>query len=257
VATAALTLFLALAFFLFADAVFTPLLLLFWKQGWLLVLKVQAVLTKKNLMQALVQSVVLAAKAIIRLINKTITAWILPLLLTRRQRYWLHHFSLGLRRWTRMRYLRGRVIWRRQSLLIKVLTLLPAMMAAIALFVVSGFLLATIFGVGFVVPWLGGLPIATIIFLRRELSRLALFMFERMGIGAAVNRIADRVIDLVWWRTPEPVQRRFDAWWYRFKTRLRRQVIGSRRKVTKRFARFRLRRKAGKALTKTSDYRPK
>jgi hypothetical protein len=243
VTSIALTLALALAFFLFADSIFTPLILLFGKQIWLLILKVQAMLTKKNLLQALVQSLVLAGKALLRLINKTLTAWILPLLMTRRQRYWLYRSMEALKRWTRMRYLRGRVIWRRQSLLVKVLTLAPAMVAAVALFVVSGFLIATLFGVSFVVPWLGSLPLAAIVFLRRQLARLALYVFERMGVGTAVNKIVDWMIDLVWWRTPEPIQRRFDAWWRRLNMRLRRWVIGPRRKVTRRLGRFRLNRK--------------
>ncbi len=229
----------ALATFFFADSILTPLLLLFWKKGWLLVLKIQALFTKKNLLQALVQSALLAAKALFRLINKTVTAWILPLLMTRRQRYWLHHTLIDARRWSRMRLLRGWVRWRRQPYWIKAATLVPAIIATLALFIVSGFLIAAIFGVSFVVPWIGGLPVITILFLRRQLARGALFMFERMGLGVVVNKAVDRVIDLVWWRTPEPIQRRFDAWWRWFKMRLRRWVIGPRRRVVRRMAGFR------------------
>lgn len=78
----------ALATFFFADSILTPLLLLLWKKGWFLLLKIQALFTKKNMLQALVQSLLLTAKALFRLINKTVTAWILPLLMTRKQRYW-------------------------------------------------------------------------------------------------------------------------------------------------------------------------
>ncbi|MGI9419571.1 MAG: hypothetical protein ACR2RA_17225 [Geminicoccaceae bacterium] len=234
-----LMIIVALATFFLADSILTPLVLLLWKKGWLLVLKIQALLTKKNLLQALVQSLVLTGKALLRLVNKTITAWILPLLLTRKQRYWLHHAILDLRRWMRFRLLRGWVRWRRQSLWLRIATLVPAVAAAVALFVVSGFLIATLFGVSFIVPWLGGLPIATVVFLRRQLARLALYAFERMGLGLVVNKVMDWVIDLVWWRTPEPMQRRFDAWWRWFKMRLRRWVIGPRRKVARRVADFR------------------
>ena len=227
----------ALAVFLFADSIFTPLILLLWKKFWLLALKIQALFTKKNMMQALVQSLVLAAKALLRLINKTITNWILPLLMTRRQRYWLHFKMLGLRRTIRMRLLRVWVRWRRQDRWLRLATLIPALAVTAALFVASGFLIAGLFGVSFVVPWLGGLPLATLLFLRRQLAALALFVFERLGFGPLVNRGVDGVIDLIWWQTPEPVQRRFDIWWGRFKMRLRRWVIGPRRKVMKRMNR--------------------
>lgn len=230
----------ALLTFLFADAIFTPLILLLWKKFWLLGLKIQALLTKKNLMQALVQSLVLAAKAFIRLINKTITNWILPLLMTRRQRYWLHYKVEDLRRWSRMRFLRSWVRWRRQPSWIRLATLIPAVIVTTALFVGTGFLLAGLFGVSFVVPWLGGLPLATILFLRRQIARLALFVFERLGLGPAINKMIDSMIDLIWWRTPERMQRRFDAWWRRLKMRLRRWVIGPRRKVVKSMSGFRL-----------------
>lgn len=229
----------ALATFFFADSIFTPLLLLLWKKGWLLALKIQALFTKKNLLQALVQSLLLTAKALFRLINKTVTYWILPLLMTRRQRYWLHNALEDARRWVRMRVLRGWVRWRRQPLWLKTATLLPAIVVTISLFVVSGFLLATLLGVAFVVPWLGGLPVATVVFLRRQLARAALYVFERMGLGLVVNKMVDRVIDVVWWRTPEPIQRRFDAWWRGFKMRLRRRVIGPRRRVARRMASLR------------------
>ena len=157
----------ALATFFFADSIFTPLLLLLWKKGWLLLLKIQALLTKKNLLQALVQSLLLTGKALLRLINKTVTAWILPLLLTRRQRYRLHHAILDARRWARFRLLRGWIRWRRRPLWIRLATLVPAIIVTLALFVASGFLLAALFGVTFIVPWLGGLPVATAVFLRR------------------------------------------------------------------------------------------
>lgn len=226
----------ALATFFFADSILTPLVLLLWKKGWLLLLKIQALFTKKNLLQALVQSLLLTAKALFRLINKTITAWILPLLMTRRQRYWLHHALIDARRWSRVRLLRGWVRWRRQPLWIRVATIVPAILATAALFVISGFLIAALFGVTFVLPWIGGLPVLTVLFLRRQLARGALFVFERMGLGLAVNKAVDWVIDIVWWRTPEPMQRRFDAWWRRFKMRLRRWVIGPRRKVVRHMA---------------------
>lgn len=246
----------ALATFFFADSIFTPLLLLLWKKGWLLLLKIQTLFTKKNLLQALVQSLLLTAKAILRLINKTVTAWILPLLMTRRQRYWLHHAIEDARRWTRMRLLRGWVRWRRQKLWLKVMTLLPAIAVTASLFVASGFLLATLFGVSFIVPWLGGLPIATALFLRRQLARIALYIFESMGVGPVVNKAVDHVIDLVWWRTPEPVLRRFDAWRQRLKMRLRRWVIGPRRKAAKRIARFRFNRQTAKAQPSTGETGP-
>ena len=118
--TMLLMIIVALATFFFADSILTPLVLLLWKKGWLLVLKIQALLTKKNLLQALVQSLVLTGKALLRLINKTISAWILPLLMTRKQRYWLHHAILDLRRWMRFRLLRGWVRWRRQSLWLRI-----------------------------------------------------------------------------------------------------------------------------------------
>jgi|GEM_PF-6071444 len=232
-----------LATFFFADSIFTPLILLFWKKFWLFGLKIQALLTKKNLLQVLVQSLVLAAKALLRLINKTITNWILPLLMTRRQRYWLHEAIVGARRSIRMRLLRGWVRWRRQTRWIRWATLLLLLSVTLTLFVTSGFLLAGIFGVSFVVPWLGGLPLVTLLFLRRQLAGLALFIFERLGLGPVINRVIDAMIDIIWWQTPEPVQRRFDAWWRRFKMRLRRWVIGPRRKVIKRMTRLSLARK--------------
>ena len=245
----------ALATFFFADSIFTPLLLLLWKKGWLLLLKIQALFTKKNLLQALVQSLLLAGKAILRLINKTVTAWILPLLMTRRQRYWLHHTLDDVRQWVRLRFLRGWARWRRQPYWLKLATLVPAIIASVALFVASGFLLATLFGVSFVVPWLGGLPVVTVLFLRRQLARIALYVFETLGVGPVVNRVVDQVIDLVWWRTPEPVQRRFDAWWRRHKMRLRRWVIGPRRKAVKRIARFRRDRQSARDATATEGGR--
>ncbi|MGI9486079.1 MAG: hypothetical protein ACR2RF_09430, partial [Geminicoccaceae bacterium] len=215
----------ALATFFFADSILTPLILLLWKKGWLLLLKIQALFTKKNLLQALAQSLLLTVKALFRLINKTVTAWILPLLMTRRQRYWLHHALIDARRWARMRGLRAWVRWRRQTFWIKVAMLVPAVIATAALFVISGFLIAALFGVTFVLPWLGSLPVVAILFLRRQLARGALFVFERMGLDLVINKTVDRVIDIVWWRTPEPMQRRFDAWWRWFKMRLRRWVI--------------------------------
>ena len=230
---------LVIVTFLFGDSILTPFLLLLWKKIWLLILKAQALLTKKNIIQALVQSLLLAAKALLRLINKTITVWVLPLLLTRRQRYWLHHAFVDARKSLRRRILRGWVRWRRQALWFKVLTVGPAIMLTIAFFIVSGILLAGLFGVTFIVPWIGGLPLATIVFFRRALARLGLFVLERLGIGTVVNKTVDWSIDLIWWKTPAPVQRRFDAWWRRFKMRLRRRVIGPRRQVTKRMARFR------------------
>ncbi|MEM8951591.1 MAG: hypothetical protein AAGA21_23170 [Pseudomonadota bacterium] len=241
----------ALFTFFFADSVLTPLVLLLWKKIWPLFLKIQALFTKKNLLQALVQSLLLAAKALFRLINKTVTAWLLPLLMTRRQRYWLHHALIDARRWSRMRLLRGWVRWRRQPLWVKAATLIPAIIATVALFIISGLLIAALFGVTFVIPWVGGLPVVTVLFLRRQLARAALFVFERMGLGPLVNRIVDWVIDIVWWRTPEPVQRRFDAWWRWFKMRLRRRVIGPRRKVLRRMADFRRRKAVVEPLAQT------
>ena len=246
----------ALATFFLADSILTPILLLLWKKIWFLALKIQALFTKKNLLQALVQSLVLTTKALFRLINKTITAWILPLLLTRRQRYWLHHALEDARRWTRMRFLRAWVRWRRQPSWVQWTTLLPAVITAFGLFVVSGFLIATLFGVSFVVPWLGGLPVATVLFLRRQLARAALFAFERLGLGPLVNKVVDRVIELIWWRTPEPVQDRFDAWWRWFKMRLRRWVIGPRRKVVRRVNRFRFGKRTRSTSRETADSRP-
>lgn len=237
-----LMIIVALATFFLADSILTPLILLLWKKGWFLLLKIQALFTKKNLLQALVQSLLLTAKALFRLINKTITAWLLPLLMTRRQRYWLHHALIDARRWARMRIFRAWVRWRRQPFWIKVATALPAIIALIAVFVVSGFLIAAVFGITFVIPWLGGLPVVAVLFLRRQLARGALFLFERMGLDLVVNRTVDWVIDVVWWRTPEPMQRRFDAWWRWFKMRLRRWVIGPRRHVVRRVAGFRRRR---------------
>ncbi|MGI9507877.1 MAG: hypothetical protein ACR2QJ_00840 [Geminicoccaceae bacterium] len=247
----------ALATFFFADSIFTPLVLLLWKKIWFLLLKVQALFTKKNLLQALVQSVLLTGKALLRLINKTVTAWILPLLLTHRQRYRLHQALLDTRRWTRMRLLRGWVRWRRQPLWLKIATLLPAVAGSVALFVTSGFLLATLFGVSFIVPWLGGLPVVTVLFLRRQLARGALFIFERMGLGPVVNKAIDGLIEIIWWRTPEPAQRRFDAWWRRSKMRLRRWVIGPRRKVVKRMAGLRLGRQTATSRTADGQAGPK
>lgn len=227
--------------FFFADSIFTPLLLLLWKKIWLILLKIQALFTKKNLLHAFIQSLILAGKALLRLINKTVTAWILPLLLTRRQRYRLHHALIDFRSWLRWRALRGWVRWRRQPVWLRVLTALPAALLLAALFIASGFLLAAAFGVSFVIPWIGGLPVAAILFFRRSLARLGLFILERLGVGVAVNEIVDWAIDVIWWRTPEPAQRRFDAWWRRFKMRLRRRVIGPRRNLTRRMARFRYR----------------
>ncbi|MDH3663325.1 MAG: hypothetical protein OEU92_25465 [Alphaproteobacteria bacterium] len=233
----------ALATFFFADSIFTPILLLLWKKGWLLLLKIQALFTKKNLLQALIQSLLLTAKALLRLINKTVTAWILPLLMTRRQRYRLHHAIQDVRRWVRFRLLRGWVRWRRQPRWLKLAVLLPAIAAMIGSFVAGGFLLAAVFGVTFIVPWIGGLPVVTVLFLRRQIARAALYLFESVGLGPVVNKVVDGVIDLVWWRTPEPMQRRFDAWWRRFRMRLRRWVIGPRRKVVKRVAGLRFKKK--------------
>jgi len=244
---------IALATFFFADSIVTPLILLLGKKFWVWGLTLKALMTKKNLLQAMVQSLVLTANALLRLVNKTITAWILPLLMTRRQRYWLHHALLALRRWVRMRLLRGWARWRRQPRWIRLATLIPAILLTLALFVASGFLLAGFFGVAFVVPWLGGLPLATVVFLRRQFARAALYVFERMGLGPIVNKGVDRAINLIWWQTPEPIQHRFDAWWRRFKIRLRRWVIGPRRKVVSRMARLRLERSL---LKKTSSPSP-
>ena len=230
---------LVVVIFLFGDSILTPFLLMLWKKIWLLLLKVQALFTKKNIIQGLVQSLLLAAKALLRLINKTVTTWILPLLLTRRQRYWLHHALLDARKRLRRRALRGWVRWRRQPLWFKAVTLGPAIILTIAFFIGSGLLLAGLFGVTFIVPWIGGLPLATAVFFRRSLARLGLFVLERLGVGVVVNKTVDWLIDLIWWQTPEPVQRRFDAWWRRLKMRLRRWVIGPRRQVTKRVARLR------------------
>ncbi len=234
------TIVLVILTFFFADSVLTPLLLLLWKKAWLLLLKLQALLTKKNVVQALVQSLLLATKALLRLINKTITVWILPLLLTRRQRYWLHHALIDtrkkLRRQARLRWVR----WRRQALWLKVLTLGPAIIVAAAFFIGSGMLLAGLFGVSFIVPWIGGLPLAAVVYSRRALARLGLFVLERLGAGIVVNKTVDQLIDLIWWKTPEPAQHRFDAWWQRLKMRMRRRVIGPRRQVTQRMARLRL-----------------
>lgn len=237
-----LMILIVIAAFFFADSIFTPLLLLLWKKIWLILLKIQALFTKKNLLHAIIQSLILAGKALLRLINKTVTAWVLPLLLTRRQRYRLHHALIDIRRWLRWRALRGWVRWRRQPIWLRVLTALPAALLLAALFIASGFLLAAAFGVSFVIPWIGGLPVAAILFFRRSLARLGLFILERLGVGVAVNKIVDWAIDVIWWRTPEPVQRRFDAWWRRFKMRLRRRVIGPRRSLTRRMARLRYRR---------------
>ncbi|MEZ5930404.1 MAG: hypothetical protein R3F54_00320 [Alphaproteobacteria bacterium] len=228
----------ALMAYFFADSIFTPLILLLWKKFWLLALQLQALFTKKNVLQALVQSFLLTTKALFRLVNKTVTAWLLPLLLTRRQRYWLHENLVRARRWIRMRLLRGWVRYRRLPPWGKAVVLAPAIMATIALFVASGFLLATLFGVAFIVPWIGGLPAATVLFLRQQLARAALFTFERLGLGPVISRLVDWAIDLVWWRTPEPMQQRFDAWWRRFKMQLRRRVIGPRRQVVKRVSGF-------------------
>lgn len=232
----------ALLTFFFADSILTPIVLLLWKKASLLFLKIQALFTKKNILQALVQSLVLTARALLRLINKAFTAWFLPLLLTRRQRYWLHFAILDAKRWIRFRSLRLWVRWRRQSFWFKAATVLPAIILTLALFIVSGFLIAALFGVTFVVPWVGGLPLATILFLRRQFAKAALFVFERLGLGPMVNRTVDGLIDLIWWRTPEPVQQRFDAWWRRAKMRLRRWVIGPRRRVVRRMSRIRFKR---------------
>ena len=148
-----------------------------------------------------------------------------------------------------MRRLRAWVRWRRQTFWIKVAMLVPALIATVALFVISGFLIAAVFGVTFVLPWLGGLPVVAILFLRRQLARVALFIFERMGLDLVVNRTVDWVIDIVWWRTPEPMQRRFDAWWRWFKMRLRRWVIGPRRRVVRRMAGLR----RGKTTSEPSE----
>jgi hypothetical protein len=233
-----LTVLLVTLTFLFADSVLTPLLLLLSKKIWLLALKAQVLLTKKNVVQALAQSLLLAAKALVRLVNKTVTTWILPLLLTRRQRYWLHH-ALGDRlRTIRRSALRLRVRWRRQPAWIKAVALGPALVLLAALFAGTGVLLAGVFGLSFIVPWIGGLPIAAVLFFRRAFARIGLFALERLGIGVVVNRVVDKAIDLIWWRTPEPAQQRFDAWWRRFKLRLRRRVIGPRRQVIRRVARL-------------------
>lgn len=259
--------FIAIVTFLFGDSILTPLLLLLWKKIWLLLLKVQALLTKKNVVQALVQSALLAAKALLRLINKTITVWILPLLMTRRQRYWLHHAFIDARKNLRRRALRLWVRWRRQPFWIKALTLVPTAMLATAFFIGSGILLASLFGLSFIVPWIGGLPLATIVLFRRTLARLGLFVLERLGVGIMVNKAVDRLIELIWWKTPGPVQRRFDAWWRRLKMRMRRRVIGPRRQVTKRMARLRRGKpdgadetptevKAPNAIRKTVDVAP-
>jgi glucose dehydrogenase len=131
---------------------------------------------------------------------------------------------------------------------VKVATVLPAVLVTVGLFVLSGFLLAAIFGVSFVVPWIGGLPVATVLFLRRQFARAALYVFERMGLGPLVNKSVDWLIDIVWWRTPEPMQQRFDAWWRRMKMRLRRWVIGPRRSVVRRMSRMRF-----KSRSKTEE----
>ncbi|MGI9434555.1 MAG: hypothetical protein ACR2Q4_06980 [Geminicoccaceae bacterium] len=226
---------LVLTFF-FADSVLTPLLLLLWKKIWLLLLKFQLLLTKKNILQALIQSLVLGAKALLRLINRTLTNWVLPLLLTRRQRYWLQDAMIKVRRTIRWRILRAWVRWRRQPFGVRFLILAPLVGLTIAIFVTSGFFLAALFGVSFIIPWIGGLPIAAVLLLRKWLAKLGLFVFERLGVGAVVNNIVDWMIGLIWWQTPEPVRHRFDAWWRRLKMRMRRHVIGPRRKVTKRMA---------------------
>lgn len=243
--------------YFFADSLLTPLILLLWKKIWLLLLKIQTLLTKKNVVQALVQSALLATKALFRLINKTVTVWILPLLMTRRQRYWVHHAILNARQSILRHMLRLWVRWRRQPLWFKIITLGPTMLLFAALFIGSGVLLAGLFGVAFIVPWIGGLPLAAIVFFRRALARLGLFVLERLGIGAMVNRVVDWAIDLIWWRTPEPVQRRFDAWWRRFSMRMRRRVIGPRRRVTKRMARFRLGRSRREADRMPQEQEPR
>jgi hypothetical protein len=240
-ASLVLMIVVALLTFFFADSILTPIVLLLWKKGTFLFLKIQALFTKKNLLQALVQSLLLTAKALLRLVNKIFTAWLFPLLLTRRQRYRLHFAMLDGKRWVRFRLLRLWVRWRRQPLWVKVATILPAVLATVALFVLSGFLLAAMFGVTFVVPWIGGLPLATVLFLRRQFAKAALYVFERLGLGPLVNKLVDWLIDIVWWRTPEPVQQRFDAWWRRMKIRLRRWVIGPRRSVVRRMSRIRFR----------------
>ena len=241
--------------FLFADSVLTPLLLLLSKKIWLLVLKLQALATKKNLIQAFVQSLLLAARALLRLINKTITVWILPLLMTRRQRYWLHHALIDVRITFKWRLLRGWARWRRQPLWLRAATLGPAVLVSIAFFIGSGVLLAGLFGVTFIIPWIGGLPLALIMFFRRALARLGLFVLERLGVGTVVNKAVDWTIDLFWWKTPEPVQRRFDAWWRRFKMRLRRRVIGPRRRMTRSVERFRQKRQ-GRSKNPADEIEP-
>lgn len=243
----------AILTFFFADSVLTPLLLLLWKKIWLLLLKLQTLATKKNLLQALVQSLLLAGKALLRLLNKTITVWILPLLLTRRQRYWLHYALINIRTKFRNRLLRAWAQWRKQPLWLKVLTLGPVVILASVFFIGGGLLLAGLFSVTFIVPWIGGLPLALMVFFRKALARLSLFVLERLGLGVFVNKVVDWLIDLIWWQTPEPVQRRFDAWWRRMKMRLRRRVIGPRRHVTRRMARFRLRKQLRAKVPERAD----
>ncbi len=232
----------ALLTLLFADSILTPLFVLLGSKVWLLSLKLQSLMTKKNLIQALVQSMLLAAKALLRLLNKTITAWFLPLLLTRRQRYRLHHWLAALRTQLRWRSLRFWVRWRRQPLWLRLLTAVPVAFLFLAFFVGSGLMLAALFGVSFIIPWIGGLPVALVVYIRKSLARLGLYVLERLGVGPVVNRTVDMLISLAWWRTPAPMQQRFDLWWRRMQLRLRRWVIGPRRKVVRRMARYRLRR---------------
>lgn len=242
--------------FFFADSVLTPLILILWKKIWFLLLKAKALLTKKNIVQALVQSVLLAAKALMRLVNKTIAVWVLPSLMTRRQRYRLHHAMINARMRLRRRMLRLWIRWRKLPLWLKVLALGPVMILTLAFFIGSGLLLASLFGVTFIVPWIGGLPVAFIVFFRRALARLGLFVFERMGMGVVVNRLVNWTIELAWWKTPERLQRRFDVWWRRFKLRMRRRVIGPRRRVARRIAGFRSTRASGKNEPTRSEREP-
>ena len=56
----------------------------------------------------------------------------------------------------------------------------PAIIVAAAFFIGSGMLLAGLFGVSFIVPWIGGLPLAAVVYSRRALARLGLFVLERL-----------------------------------------------------------------------------
>ena len=69
---------IALATFFFADSLITPLILLLSKKLWVWGLKIQTLLTKKNVLQALVQSLVLTTNALLRLINKTCLLYTSP-----------------------------------------------------------------------------------------------------------------------------------------------------------------------------------